>query len=83
MNNSDMPINPIKGCDDKFFNFDVDMDKGYFDQGSITIGLTKREHFAGLAMQGVLSHSFGRGTNEELAVLVVSMADALLKELAK
>ncbi len=47
----------------------------------LTDGLTKREHFAGLAMQGILSHSFGRGRKQELAVEAVACADALLKEL--
>ncbi len=45
--------------------------------------LTKREHFAAMAMQGILSHSFGRGDADELAVQSIKCADALLKELAK
>lgn len=49
----------------------------------IFYGLTKREHFTGLAMQGILSHSFGRGNPEELAVAAVCIADALLAELDK
>ena len=40
-------------------------------------GLTKREHFAGLAMQGLLAH-YGTVVNETCAV---GFADALLKEL--
>lgn len=46
-------------------------------------GLTKRETFAMAAMQGILSHSFGRGMPEELAVTALKNADALLKELEK
>ena len=46
-------------------------------------GLTKREHFAGLAMQGILAHSFGRGNADELAVQSIKCADALLRELSK
>ena len=46
-------------------------------------GLTKREHFAGLAMQGILAHSFGRGDADELAAQSIKCADALLRELAK
>ena len=46
-------------------------------------GLTKREAFAMAAMQGILSHSFGRGDADELAVQSARCADALLKELAK
>lgn len=51
-------------------------------------GLTKREYFAGLAMQGFLANSFcdtvrplSFATREEIASLSVSQADALLKEL--
>ena len=40
-------------------------------------GLTKREAFTMAAMQGILSHSFGRGDAD------AKCADALLKELAK
>ena len=40
-------------------------------------GLTKREHFAGLAMQGLLAH-YGTVVNETCAV---EFADALLKQL--
>tara|TARA_R110002110_G_C13109936_1_gene686765 strand:- start:346 stop:567 length:222 start_codon:yes stop_codon:yes gene_type:complete len=46
-------------------------------------GLTKREAFTMAAMQGILSHSFGRGDADELAVQSAKCADALLKELAK
>ena len=40
-------------------------------------GLTKREHYAGLAMQGLLAH-YGTVVNETCAV---GFADALLKAL--
>ena len=45
-------------------------------------GLTKREYFASMAMQGILSnpnnHSF---TQKAIAISSVEMADALIKEL--
>ncbi|MFT5518613.1 MAG: hypothetical protein ACI9RI_000879 [Oceanospirillaceae bacterium] len=44
-----------------------------------SIGLTKREHFAGVAMQGLLAH-YGTAVHETYAVLC---ADALLKNLEK
>jgi hypothetical protein len=47
-----------------------ELDKDY-------MGLTKREHFAGLVMQGLLSH-YGTAANEAHAVVY---ADALLKAL--
>lgn len=48
------------------------------DIGAIDGGLTKREYFAGLAMQGLCAN----GTDpEDLAKISVEYADALLKEL--
>ena len=45
-------------------------------------GLTKREHFAGLAMQGFISAGHGGMPNaSELANYAVRYADALLTEL--
>lgn len=54
-------------------------------------GLTKREYFAGLAMQGLLNKGdWGEGAAEQrehfrayMAKLAVKNADALLKELNK
>ncbi len=51
-------------------------------------GLTKREHFAAMAMQGILSnegHNGGamhyRDGGTQVASVAVSMADALLRKL--
>lgn len=44
------------------------------------VGLTKREYFAGLAMQGIASSDL---TYEDIAHDAVKMADALLVELDK
>ena len=51
-------------------------------------GLTKREYFAGLAMQGLLAHtcdeSMPKDLNErDIALRAVKCSDALLAELAK
>tara|TARA_R110002096_G_scaffold434060_2_gene654608 strand:+ start:530 stop:733 length:204 start_codon:yes stop_codon:yes gene_type:complete len=62
MNNADMPAMPIP--------------RGVYNDD--TAGLTKREHFAGLAMQGLLAH-YGDSYNHYLAA--VEFADALLKAL--
>jgi hypothetical protein len=58
--------------------------------GAVSIGLTKREYFAAMAMQGYLSsgHISGMVTNrvivpDILAVEAVAYADALLIELEK
>ena len=51
-------------------------------------GLTKREYFAGLAMQGIMSSRTGMRVDyvelkEVIAREAVSISDALLKELDK
>lgn len=50
-------------------------------------GLTKREHFAAMAMQGILSNldalRFNGFKTEEIAPFAVMQADALLAELAR
>jgi hypothetical protein len=58
----------------------IDEDK---ESPDLPVALTKREHFAALAMQGILSHSFDRGNADELAAQSIKCADALLKELSK
>lgn len=55
--------------------------------GDIYGGLTKREYFAGLAMQGLLANAYwnepeyGPRTPESVAIASEEYADALLKEL--
>ena len=74
MNNADMPAMP----------HDIEFGKGYPLNYDPT-GLTKREHFAGLAMQGMISSPIGKvkdmldGTS--LANAAVEQADLLLKAL--
>ena len=47
-------------------------------------GLTKREYFAALAMQGyIIAGCNGMPSEDIIAVLSVSTADALIKELEK
>lgn len=47
-------------------------------------GLTKREYFAGLAMQGMMSSKYhGEFLGKGLSRIAVKMADELLKELNK
>ena len=65
MNNADFPAMP--------YTFDIG---GGFRK--VSPGLTKREYFAGLAMQGLIAHGYGLIQGPELAV---EYADALLKEL--
>ena len=50
----------------------------------IATGLTKREYFAAMAMQGILaSDSEQNFTDENVSAWAVNSADALLAELAK
>lgn len=46
-------------------------------------GLSKREYFAAMAMQGVLSHLTTRVNAEEVTRAAVAMADQLIIELNK
>jgi len=50
---------------------------------SYTQGLTKREHFAAMAMQGMLSSGDYGWSAEEFAMKSVRQADELLSELSK
>jgi hypothetical protein len=85
MDNKDMPAMPTGLVDEDVFN-----SEGKFC-GTVEaryVGLTKLEHFAGLAMQGWLArcanapHSIKLEPND-MAAVAVSMADALLAELDK
>lgn len=86
MNNSDLPANPV--------SIDILEYKGTINcpHNKPLTGLTKREHFAGLAMQALLSNGV-MGDSElwetpqewvkQMTETGVEMADALLKELEK
>ena len=57
--------------------------QAFLEAGPYSAGLTKREHFAAMAMQGILS-DWGAGAfdREACASLAVAHADALLRALA-
>ena len=72
MENGKQPITPI-------FNSEG-MPSYFHDEPNF--GLTKREYFAGLAMQGLLANPTGYNIvswKEKVSVDSVAMADALLK----
>jgi hypothetical protein len=79
MNNADMPVAPI--TDNEGFVLGASYAFDWADKMAC-IGLTKREHFAGLALQGILC---GDPTErfETAAEYAVKHADALLAELDK
>jgi hypothetical protein len=76
MNNADTPAMPISVSSSSIGEIICSSD---FEYGE---GLTKREHFAGLAMQGLLAHN-GNKDAAVCASFAVGFADALLKELEK
>ena len=77
MNNGDMPAIP---CDDIVRRDD---NGNLYGAPISSAGLTKREHFAVLAMQGLMhSDTVGwRNWDNDLAMSSVQAADALLKDL--
>jgi len=52
-----------------------------YDHGQFNPGLTKREYFAAMAMQGIIAKPATLTTNEKFAAAAVSMADALIAAL--
>jgi hypothetical protein len=77
MENANEPINPCE----------IQGKQGFADRPTIpnreVYGLTKREYFAGLAMQGWIScqHDGFTGDEFSIATRAVRCADALLAEL--
>ena len=71
MNNADKPVNSgqARGINGEFID-------------EYNVGITLREHFAGLAMQALLASNV-RTSMENFANRAVSMADKLLKELER
>ena len=75
MKNSEQPINARTAFNQ---NGDITAFESEF------LGLTKREYFAGLAMQGLLANNREEvmtQNEEELAKLAINHADEILKQL--
>ena len=86
MKNGNKLVHPMMPIDDSRYGTNGEWTK------KIEYGLTKREYFAGLAMQGMLANScdnqqgvkpYNQMTYAELTELSVKAADALLAELEK
>ena len=75
MNNSDMPAMPSG----------IEQTQHLRGERPLFTGLSKREHFAGLAMQGLLVNMGRNECNNEIDVVnaAIYCADQLLKELDK
>tara|TARA_R110000744_G_scaffold96944_1_gene187322 strand:- start:260 stop:499 length:240 start_codon:yes stop_codon:yes gene_type:complete len=76
MSNGNQSINVVRGAS----NEPLDKDDIFDDMAT---GLTKREHFAGLAMQGLLANGSGIIPRNQIARLSTECADALLGALDK
>lgn len=81
MKNGDKPINPstsIKINDTEFFEYNLPNKERQYS------GLTKREHYAGLALQGFCSNQefmSNLGKTELIARSCIEIAEELLKQL--
>lgn len=75
MKNADKPIYPV------IEKTDFEIDGKRFSTIGL-LGLSKREHFAGLTLQGLLAANNGQ-SNLYLVKTAIKTADALLNELEK
>lgn len=83
MNNADMPAMPMgpSGTRGQFSASDLE---GWAQQCRPAFGVTKREYFAGLAMQGALASDVNFNMDKyDIADQAVQHADALLAALEK
>lgn len=76
MKNGNKPINPQIGSNT---NNQHQLSEVYTDENNQ--GLTKKEHYAGLAMQALVSNHSLSNSDEYLAKRAVSIANELLKQL--
>ena len=73
MDNKDMPAMPISEEDTDRIDVGV----------KIYTGLTKREHFAGLAMQAIIAAGYIGMPSGPLSAMAVKYAESILVELDK
>lgn len=84
MENADKPIKPIHFQDNSLAN---EADENYLVKSKALIGLTKREYFAGLAMQSIAGIECSESAShiddiaKRIARRAVKFADELLKQL--
>lgn len=82
MNNSDMPAMPVSAEQGLNIDSEIMRPKKYGLPSGM--GLTKREYFAGLAMQGFAADKTTQWSSiEQIANSSVTLADALLEELER
>jgi hypothetical protein len=83
MKNSEQPIYPQSENWQNDMEKHTSMPEKYSSPSMYGIGLTKREYFAALAMQGLLANSSNSIYPTEVAQDSLIYADALLAELEK
>lgn len=55
-----------------------------FDRNKIIVGgLTKREYFAAMALQGILADNRNNDNEKNYAIVAIRLADALIEQLNK
>lgn len=79
MNIKNQPAFPVEVSVDENGNFRGSQTSNF---SGFEMGLTKREYFAAMAMQGLVSNLHGTYNPTSLANQCVGLADALLKELS-
>ena len=73
----------IKGSDPAFpYAFQHEPDGGRFESAGVSLGMSLRQHYAGLALQGIVA-GFPRSANEpdRCAAFAVQLADHLIAAL--
>jgi len=94
MQNEQLPAYPVTGVDGRLLEFEDKVTQGWVAAQKVAVGLTKLEHFAGMAMQGLLTdgdfiaylksgHSDSKKASEVIAFEAVRIAKDLLSELQK
>ena len=84
MDNANMPANPATLKNDKDYIKQAQGVGIKIEEWTSHAGLTKREHFASMAMQGSLAGDINDElTVDDIAIQARQCADALLKELSK
>ncbi len=85
MKNGDLPIKPLRGYEGVLYH---ESDQQVINNAKLLIGLTKREQFAAMALQGMLSNGemvdiMSEPCAKTCASFAIQCADALLYELDK
>lgn len=85
MKNADKPINPAFLYTNNAGEIDLATEQAAYNglHSSTSLGLTKREYFAGLAMQAIIPNwNLMKGVERgAVADIAVEMADSLLRQL--